>query len=152
MMPEHQRISKAQGTMYTDIPLSQIRIAVSVLVVGDVLRCLIPIRITRDTMRVRILVDADVVKSHGCWQGSFNSREINVRKPSGHAEIHHKCHGLHWYDSLSNVAIGSYSSSIQSPRRNVGYRPSDLASWAGFVVEIVRCITFAVIPVVVEVC
>lgn len=66
-MPGHQRVSKAQRTVYIDIPLSQIRIRVSVLMTGDILRCLVPIGITRDTGRGRILVDADVIKAHGCW-------------------------------------------------------------------------------------
>lgn len=151
-MPDHQRVSKAQRAVYIHIPLCQIRIRVSVHVVGDIVRCLIPFGITRDTgRRGRILVDADVVKAHGCRQGSFNAREIDVRKSSGHAKVHDDCHGLHWYDSLSHVAVGANSSSIQSPCLNIGYRPRYTASWSGGVVKIIRCITIAVVPVIVDI-
>ena len=153
LTPGQEYISRAQPKVFIYIPSSQIRIRVGIYVIGNILGCLVSIRITRDTGRRRsILVNANVIKAHRRWKGRFDAREIDIRKSVGHAKVHDDCHGLHWNDSLSDVAVGGYGSSIQSPRLDIGHRPCNPTCWSGSVIKIVRCIIFAVIPVIVEIC
>lgn len=77
---------------------------------------------------------------------------IYIGETRRNAEVHNNSHGLHWDDSLSNVAIGTYSASIELPRCHICYRPNNVALRTRNVVKIVLRVILAIVPVVVEVC
>jgi len=134
-----------------NIPESFVGVIVRILVLQDVVNSLHPWRVTGDAGRSRILVNPDIVKSHGCRHQRAQTSEIQQGETVRHPKVHDQSHGLHGNDPLADITIWSDRSTVYLPSRLVPNEPIDLAICSRNVLECVLLVTFAVEPFVIQV-
>lgn len=78
----------------------------------DILRCWISRRIAGNASLALVLVDPDVIDSHGGWE--LQPRKIDIGPRVTHAQVHGQAHRFLAHSPLPNIAVGRQSTGIDS--------------------------------------
>lgn len=116
----------------------------------DILGRVVSLGITGDADSIRVLVDADVIESH-VRRHVFRDGGIDAGKIARHAQVHDDGH---WFDgdqTLSDVSVWPDPPPVQRPGLVAAHEPRHVAVCARRVLERVRLVVVAAVPVVVEV-
>lgn len=117
--------------------------------VFDVRGCWVSRRIAGHNGIVVILVDANVVHTHGRGEERRNSRQVDGREAVRHAKVENNGHWLLGHHSLADVSVGTKCLAVNRPHGLITNHPGDVALCAGGVIKGVGLVSFAVVPVVV---
>ena len=118
----------------------------------DVLRGLPARRVTSHAVIsiMRILIDPNVIDTHERWQQLVNGL-VDRCEVLSHAKVHNDGHWLCWDDSRTDVSVRADGSSVQGPGLVFADIPGHCAVRSGRVVDAVRLVRLAIVPVVVDV-
>lgn len=143
--------SSSNLTTQFNLPVGQVGICEWLRMPVNVRRGGIPLRIARHDLVVLGLVYTNVVNSHDSRQIFGNLGKINGSETVRHAEIGDDGHGLFWNNASANIAVGSSRRGLESPGLVLANVPGDEAGFACLVLERVRLVLLAIVPVRIQV-
>jgi hypothetical protein len=138
--------------MIGNLPCCKIRVIISFEMLSNIFCCRISIWITRNLDVTGILVNPDIVESHGRWHKLSQIRQENCCKTVGQPKIHNDRHGFLGDDPLPDVAIWSYCTMVHMPGVLVPHKPGNVTRVTWDILKPISLISISIIPLVIQPC